>query len=83
MVIQRRMAVLAEAGSLAEVPTMRPDRCHAMKGDRKGQYAVDLVHPFRLAFAPDHDPLPRRADGGIDLTAVTAIVILEVVDYHD
>ena len=45
-------------------------------------FAIDLVHPFRLVFEPNHDPLPRRKDGGIDLEQVTAIKILEVVDYH-
>jgi len=77
------MAVLLSAASLADIPTVPPERCHAMKGDRKGQYAVNVVHPYRLVFEPDHDPVPRSADGGVDLAAVTAIVIIEVVDYHD
>lgn len=25
-------------------------RCHSLTGDRNGQYAVDLVHPYRLVF---------------------------------
>lgn len=25
-------------------------RCHPLHGDRKGQYAMDLVHPQRLVF---------------------------------
>ena len=29
-----------------------------------------------------HDPVPRLADGGIDLGHVTAITIIEVIDYH-
>ena len=28
----------------------RIGRCHALKGNRKGQYAVDLEHPYRLVF---------------------------------
>ena len=45
---------------------------------------MDLVHTLiRLVFEPNHDPLPRREDGGIDLDQVTAItVIWEVIDYH-
>ena len=50
--------------------------------DRDEQYAVDLVHPKRLIFEVNHDPIPRNEDGGIDLTKVTAITIVEVVDYH-
>ena len=77
-----RMAVLSAASNLAAVPTAKPDRCHPLKGDRRGQYAVDLVHPFRLVFCPDHHPVPLRKDGGIDMFQVTAIKILEVEDYH-
>ena len=45
-------------------------------------YAVDLVHLHRLVFQPSHDPVPRLADGGIDVGHVTAITIVEVIDYH-
>ena len=81
-VIMMRMAVLKAARSLALVPTTPPDRCHQLSGDRHEQFAVDLVHPHRLVFEPSHQPLPRRSDGGIDTEQVTAITILDVIDYH-
>lgn len=79
--IMMRLSVLKAAKNLAEVPPEKPDRRHALSGDRKGQFAVDLDHPFRLIFKPEGEPevLP---DGGIDLTKVTSIVILGVEDYH-
>ncbi len=80
--IQIRLAVLRNARTLALVPTSPPDRRHLLTGRRSGQYAVDLVHPFRLVFEPNHDPVPRTEDGGIDINQVTAITITEVVDYH-
>ena len=80
--IQIRLAVLRNARTLALVPTSPPDRRHLLTGRRSGQYAVDLVHPFRLVFEPNHDPVPRTEDGGIDISQVTAITITEVVDYH-
>jgi len=43
---------------------------------------VDLVQPYRLMFEVNHEPIPRREDGGIDTERVTAITILDVVDYH-
>ena len=49
---------------------------------RKGQHAVDLVHPYRLILQPNHDPLPRGKDGSLDTEQVTAITIIEVTDYH-
>ena len=81
--IQTRLEVLKSAPILAQVPTMRPVRCHPLKGRRKGYFAVDLVHPYRLMFRPDNTPLPLKPDGGIDITRVTAIQITEVVDYHN
>ena len=80
--IMNRLAVLKAASDLAQVPTTRPDRRHQLHGDRQGQFAVDLVHPRRLVFKPNHEPLPRRDDGGIDTKQVNAITIIGVVDYH-
>ncbi len=80
--IALRMAVLAAATNLSAVPTSKPERCHPLKGNRQGEFAVDLIQPRRLVFCPNHDPIPRKEDGGIDLFRVTAVIILEVEDYH-
>lgn len=80
--IMNRLAVLMAARTLALVPTTPPDRRHQLRGDRDEQFAVDLVHPHRLVFEPNHDPLPRKDDGGIDVEQVTAITIIEVIDYR-
>jgi toxin HigB-1 len=80
--IKRRMAVLRAAPTLAHVPVEKPDRRHQLGADRQNQFAVDLKHPFRLVFTPGHNPIPRTEDGSIDLKNVTAIIILEVRDYH-
>lgn len=64
------------------VPIVPPERRHQLIGRREGQYAVDLVHPHRLVFEPANEPLPQTEDGGIDVKRVTAIMILDVVDYH-
>ena len=76
------VAFLQYATSLAEVPTKGMLRCHQLSGDRDEQFAVDLVHPFRLVFEVAHDPIPRDKFGGIDKERVTAIRIMEVIDYH-
>lgn len=77
-----RLAVLQNARNLGLVPTTPPERRHQLRADRDEQFAVDLVHPYRLVFEPNHDPLPRKDDGGIDTDQVTAITIVDVVDYH-
>ncbi len=45
-------------------------RCHALSQDRKGQYAMDLVNPFRLIFIVN-----KNGDQQI-------ATIIEIVDYH-
>ena len=80
--IAMRMAVLRHAPTLSMVPVTRPDRCHQLEGQRAGQFAVDLAHPHRLVFKPNHNPVPRTNDGGIDKNQITAITIIEVIDYH-
>lgn len=80
--IMNRMAVLMNAQNLEMVPHTKPTRRHQLTGDREGDFAVDLVHPMRIIFRPNHDPIPKTEDGGIDIAYVTAIEILEVVDYH-
>lgn len=44
-------------------------RCHPLKGDRKNQYAVDLVHPYRLVF--------EKKGNEIQIAFIS-----EIVDYH-
>lgn len=80
--IKNRMAVLSAAINLSEVPGDKPERCHALKGDRLGQFALDLKHPKRMVFCPDHETLPKTEEGQLDLTQVTCIKILSVEDYH-
>jgi proteic killer suppression protein len=80
--IMRRMAVLRSSPVLAEVPHTKPERRHELSGKRSGQFAVDLKQPYRLIFKPNHEILPRKKDGGINLTKITAIKILGVEDYH-
>jgi plasmid maintenance system killer protein len=76
-----RLSVLAAAPNLDAVPKMPPPRCHQLKEDRDETFAVYLEHPYRLLFRAT-PPVPRLHDGGIDLVAVTRIVIDGIKDYH-
>ncbi len=76
------MSLLKAARNLSQVPAEKPERCHELSGKRKGTFAVDLKHPFRLIFEPADEPVPKKDDGGIDLKKVTMITILSVEDYH-
>jgi proteic killer suppression protein len=81
-VIQRRMSQLAAAANLEVMRTIPGAHCHELKGSRKGQLAVDADYPKRIVFEPANEPIPAKPDGGIDWRGVTAIRIIEVVDYH-
>jgi proteic killer suppression protein len=80
--LRQRLAELRAADTLDDMRHVPSARCHGLTRDRKGQLAVDLVHPRRLLFVPDHDPLPVKPDGGLDWTAVKKILVLSVEDYH-
>jgi proteic killer suppression protein len=77
-----RLAQLQAAETLADVIALPFGRCHALKGDRKGQFSVDVRHPFRLIFEPAHDPVPTKDDGGLDPAKITRVRVLSVEDYH-
>ena len=79
---RQRLAELAAAETLAVIGALPSARLHELQGDRAGEFAVDVEHPFRLVFEPWHNPVPKTADGGIDKSQITAIRILSVEDYH-
>lgn len=83
--LKNRLSVLSAAKNLADLgpPYQGPMRCHELKGGRRGQLSVDLDHPYRLIFVPDHEPPPTRPEGGLNWREVTAILILEIADTHE
>jgi len=83
MLIRRRLDELKAAQTLDIMRFLPPARCHELKAGRAGELSVDLDHPYRLIFKPDHNPLPTKPDGGLDWTQVTSIRILGVEDTHD
>lgn len=80
--IMSRLADLRAATTLQEMREL-PGECHELKADRKGQLAVKLEGARRLVFVPAHNPTPAKPDGGLDWEHVTAVRIIEIVDYHD
>jgi plasmid maintenance system killer protein len=60
-----RMTSLLAAKTLADLwpPFKLPERCHELKGTRKGVFSIDLKHPFRLLFRPiNTESNPERPD---------------------
>ena len=80
-ILQRRLESLEAAETLADMEGV-PGHCHALRGDRAGQFAVALWGSYRLIFVVADKPVPRLEDGGIARARVTQIKLVEVVDYH-
>ena len=78
--LRSRLSDLEAATSVAELHAGRP---HALTGARKDQLALDLADGLRMVLSADQEPCPRRADGGIDWSQVTAVRIDSIEDYHD
>ncbi len=81
--IRRRLEMLAAADTLEQVPHTPPEKRHQLKGDRYEQFAVTIEDQWRIIFKPDHEEIPRKEDGGIDIAKITSISILDICeDYH-
>lgn len=78
--LRTRLSELEAACTVADLSFGRP---HALRGDREGEYAVDLHGGYRLTFSPGNSPRPLREDGSVDWPSVTIICIEFIGDYHD
>jgi proteic killer suppression protein len=67
--IQMRIDEISAADTVEEMIKYRIGRCHPLTNSRKGQFAVDLVHPYRLVFEKQ----------GFEIQIAH---IMEIVDYH-
>lgn len=67
--IQMRIDEIRASDSVESMIKYKIGRCHALKGDRAGQYAVDLIQPYRLIF--------EKNDKEIRI-----VRIIEITDYH-
>jgi toxin HigB-1 len=78
--LRSRLSDLEAAASVRDLVAGRP---HPLRGDRLGQFALDLQGGKRLVFEPANDPIPYQEDGSIHWTQVTDVRIVFVGDYHD
>lgn len=80
--IKMRIKNIKDADNLAVLRTIPAARCHELTGERKGELAVNVSGNYRLIFEPNHDPIPKKEDGGLNWEEVTKIQINEIEDYH-
>lgn len=80
--IRARLDELLDSPNLDTMRLIPQARFHPLTGDMKGLYAVDVEHPKRLIIKSDHNPIPQKSDGGIDLKQVTRVLVVDIIDYH-
>jgi toxin HigB-1 len=77
----KRLNALQAAMTLEDVRAL-PGHFHELTGDRKGQWACDLDHPYRLVFTPHEDPIPVNEHGQYIWLEITGVEVIEIADYH-
>ncbi len=82
--IKTRLEELKAAQNLAVMGKIPAAYCHQLTGqDYKGYLAVKVSGKLRLIFEPNHNPPPKKEDGGLDWSQVTEITIEELCyNYH-
>ena len=78
--LQQRLMELDAAPNMEGIPNYA--RCHPLVGKHRNRYAVHLSEPHRLLFEPSAEDLVYKEDGGLDLSKITSIIIVDVIDYH-
>ena len=78
---KKRLDQLRASKTLEDV-RHQPGRFHELTGDRKGQWACDLDHPYRLIFEPQENPIPTDDDGRYVWIEILGVEIVEIDDYH-
>lgn len=67
--IHQRIDEITAADSVEQLIQYRIGGCHILKGERKNQYAMVLVQPYRLVFE-------------LNGTAIQLVRVIEITDYH-
>lgn len=80
-IFRRRLTQLHDSGTLEDL-RYQPGHFHELKGDRKGEWACDLDHPYRLIFTPHEDPIPQNDQGVYIWAEIKGVEIIEIKDYH-
>jgi len=78
---QRRLLDLADALTLEDTRNL-PGHFHELIGNKKGQWACNLDHPYRLIFEPHNEPIPTNEHGNYIWIEIVAVEIIEITDYH-
>lgn len=80
--IKDRITELESAINLKVISDNKVLRLHPYKGNRKGEWSIDIQENWRICFEINQDPIPILEDGGVCLIKVSKIKIVSVEDPH-
>jgi len=80
--VAQRMSEIEASPNLAVLIQIPAARCHRLKGDMAGEWAVSISPNHRLVFEIADVPVPRKENGEIDTILVKEITIIKTTDYH-
>jgi len=81
--INQRKSELEAAKTLDTMRSIPAANCHELSGNHRGELAVDISPNHRIIFEPNHNPIPKKPDSGLDWTQITKIIINTIgEDYH-
>ena len=77
--IVQRLNQIEAGDSLGMLVQCRIGRCHPLKGNRQGQFALDVEQPLRLII----EPILECGANWEDWPNIRKIRVVEVTDYHE
>ena len=81
--INIRLNELKHTSCLENMKLLPHTNCHKLIGNYEGKFAISISVNHRIIFEPANNPLPCKDDGGLDLSKIDKITILEIgIDYH-
>lgn len=79
--IRERLDNMMDAANVAVLRTLA-GHFEELRHDLKGFMSVRAHDGMRIVFRPLSPSPPRKVDGGLDLAAITEVVIDSIQDYH-
>lgn len=80
--LKQRLTLLRTAPSLFDISRLPPTRLHQYKGDREGEWSIDISTNWRILFEIDDKGKKQKNHGKADPKNYTAIKILSIEDPH-
>lgn len=80
--VQNRLDEIKASPNLKVLMQIPAANCHALTGNKDGEWALDISANHRMILEISNDPVPKKDNGEIKTVEVTDVRILDTTDYH-